>query len=122
MSGANSFVAGIIDIEALRQFRTMNLNSNWMKDLRTEIFRRMYEEPVHPTNLWLDEEPLRHADVDEIYRANIGGWWPAAASPRRRIRSPAHSTSHPGSRATRTTGSRCAACGPRTNELMPPGR
>jgi hypothetical protein len=71
-SGANTFVAGIIDIEALRQFRTMNLNSNWMKDLRTEIFRRMYCEPVHPKNLWLDDEPLRHADVDEIYRANIG--------------------------------------------------
>jgi beta-ureidopropionase len=71
-SGANTFVAGIIDIEALRQFRTMNLNSNWMKDLRTEIFRHMYEEPVHPKNLWLDDEPLRHADVDEIYRANIG--------------------------------------------------
>jgi len=70
-SGANSFVAGIIDIEALRQFRTMNLNSNWMKDLRTEIFRRMYEEPVHPKNLWLDDEPRQHADVDEIYRANI---------------------------------------------------
>jgi hypothetical protein len=32
----------------------------------------MYEEPVHPKNLWLDEEPLRHADVDEVYRANIG--------------------------------------------------
>jgi Carbon-nitrogen hydrolase len=71
-SGANTFVAGIIDIEALRQFRTMNLNSNWMKDLRTEIFRRMYEEPVHPKNLWLNDEPLQHADVDEIYRANIG--------------------------------------------------
>jgi len=70
-SGANTFVAGIIDIEALRQFRTMNLNSNWMKDLRTEIFRRMYEEPVHPKNLWLDAEPLQHADVDEVYRANI---------------------------------------------------
>lgn len=50
----------------------MNLNSNWMKDLRTEIFRRVYEEPVHPKNLWLNAEPLQHADVDEIYRANIG--------------------------------------------------
>ncbi len=39
VSGANSFVAGIVDIEALRQFRVMNLNSNWMKDLRTELFR-----------------------------------------------------------------------------------
>ena len=70
-SGANTFVAGIIDIEALRQFRTMNLNSNWMKDLRTELFRHMYEEPVHPKNLWLDTDPQQHADVDEIYRANI---------------------------------------------------
>jgi hypothetical protein len=70
-SSANTFVAGIVDIEALRQFRAMNLNSNWMKDLRTEVFRRMYEEPIHPKNLWLNEEPLRHADVDEIYRANI---------------------------------------------------
>ena len=60
------------DLEALRQFRVMNLNSNWMKDLRTEIFRRMYEEPVHPKNLWLTEDPLQHAGVDEIYRANIG--------------------------------------------------
>ncbi|HEX5301892.1 MAG TPA: hypothetical protein VFW50_33365, partial [Streptosporangiaceae bacterium] len=34
--------------------------------------RRMYEEPVHPKNLWLDDEPRQHADVDEIYRANIG--------------------------------------------------
>ena len=35
----------------------MNLNSNWMKDLRTEVFRRMYEEPIHPANLWLEEQP-----------------------------------------------------------------
>jgi len=70
-SGANTFVAGIVDIEALRQFRTMNLNSNWMKDLRTEIFRRMYEEPIHPMNLWLRKDPAQHADVDEVYRGNI---------------------------------------------------
>ena len=71
VSGANTFVAGIIDIEALRQFRTMNLNSNWMKDLRTELFDRMYEQPIHPKNLWLEHDPDRHAAVDEVYRANI---------------------------------------------------
>ena len=49
----------------------MNLNSNWIKDLRTEVFRRMYDEPIHPKNLWLEQDPLRHADVDEIYRDNI---------------------------------------------------
>jgi hypothetical protein len=49
----------------------MNLNSNWLKDLRTEVFRRMYEEPIHPANLWLEQDPLSHAEVDEIYRGNI---------------------------------------------------
>jgi predicted amidohydrolase len=71
-SGSNTMVAGIIDIEALRQFRVMNLNSNWMKDLRTELFQKMYEPPIHPKNLWMDQDPLPHEDVDEIYRENIG--------------------------------------------------
>ena len=39
--------------------------------MRTELFRRMYEKPIHPKNLWLKEEPKRHTEVDEIYRANI---------------------------------------------------
>lgn len=67
----NTMVAAIVDIEALRQFRTMNLNSNWLKDLRTELYKRMYEEPIHPKNLWLEHEPKHHAEVDDIYRANI---------------------------------------------------
>jgi predicted amidohydrolase len=71
-SGANTMVAAVIDIEALRQFRVMNLNSNWTKDLRTELFGRMYEQPIHPKNLWLEQEPLTHEPVDEVYRDNIG--------------------------------------------------
>jgi beta-ureidopropionase len=70
-SGNNTMVAAILDIEALRQFRMMNLNSNWLKDLRTEIFRNMYEQPIHPKNLWLEQDPLRHEQVDEVYRDNI---------------------------------------------------
>jgi hypothetical protein len=76
----------------------MNLNSNWMKDLRTELFRHMYSEPVHPRNLWLNDEPLQHADVDEIYRANIarliarGSFTPPArAFPRARFIPPGDS-------------------------------
>jgi len=42
-----------------------------MKDLRTEVFRKMYEQPIHPKNLWLDQDPLPHEKVDEIYRENI---------------------------------------------------
>jgi len=83
-SGTNTMVAAIIDIEALRQFRHMNLNSNWLKDLRTELFKRMYDEPIHPRNLWMTTDPLQHAEVDEIYRGNIErlierGTWTAPA-------------------------------------------
>lgn len=70
-SGANAIITAPVDIEALRQFRMMNLNSNWLKDVRTELFRKMYDRPIHPANLWLEDEPGRHAEVDEIYRANI---------------------------------------------------
>ena len=67
----NTIVAATIDIEALRQFRAMSLNYNWLKDLRVELFRRMYEKPIHPKNLWLKDDPKSHAEVDEIYRDNI---------------------------------------------------
>jgi beta-ureidopropionase len=70
-SGYNTAVAATIDIEALRQFRVRNLNSNWIKDLRTEIFRGMYEEPIHPKNLWMKKDPERHEKVDQYYRDNI---------------------------------------------------
>jgi beta-ureidopropionase len=70
-SGNNTILSAIIDIEALRQFRAMNLNSNWMKDLRTELFQDMYRKPIHPKNLWLDQEPLHHNEVDKVYRQNI---------------------------------------------------
>lgn len=70
-SGYNSVVAAIIDIEALRNFRTMNLNSNWIKDMRMELFRKMYEKPLHPKNLWIDKEPMGNEEADKIYRGNI---------------------------------------------------
>jgi len=69
--GANTVISAIIDIEALRQFRAMNLNSNWLKDLRTELFQEMYARPIHPKNLWLERDPLHHNEVDNVYRQNI---------------------------------------------------
>lgn len=70
-NGANTMIAAVIDIEALRQHRVMNLNSNWMKDLRTELFAKMYDQPIHPKNLWMTRDPAHHAEVDDVYRANI---------------------------------------------------
>ena len=69
--GANTVISAIIDIEALRQFRAMNPNSNWLKDLRTELFQEMYARPIHPKILWLERDPLHHNEVDNVYRQNI---------------------------------------------------
>jgi predicted amidohydrolase len=83
-NNSNTIITANIDIEALRNFRSMNLNSNWLKDLRTELFAHMYDEPIFPKNLWLEDEPSHHAGADEIYRASIarlmerGTWTPPA--------------------------------------------
>ncbi len=71
VDGADTVIAAIIDIEQLRQFREMSLFGNWMKDLRTEVFKRMYEKPIHPKNLWIEQAPYHHAEHDEIFRQNI---------------------------------------------------
>jgi beta-ureidopropionase len=34
-------------------------------------FRLMYEDPIHPANLWLNHDPGQHAEVDAVYRDNI---------------------------------------------------
>lgn len=70
-SGTDTIVAAIIDIEQLRNFREMSFFGNGIKDLRTEIFKRMYEEPIHPKNMWIDREPMQHAEHDEVLRGNI---------------------------------------------------
>jgi hypothetical protein len=31
----------------------------------------MYEPPIHPKNLWLEQDPVQHELVDEVYRENI---------------------------------------------------
>jgi len=61
-SGGSSYVAGTIDIEALRDFRTRALWDNWMKDLRTEMYRLIYEQSVYPPNLYLERAPFNHAE------------------------------------------------------------
>lgn len=70
-NNANTMISAIIDIESLRNFRTMNLNSNWLKDLRTELFKHMYDKPIYPKNLWLHDEPVHHEKADNIYRQSI---------------------------------------------------
>ncbi len=58
----SSYVAGVIDIEALRDHRARAQWDNWMKDLRTEQYRLIYDRPIYPKNLYLDRPPYRHED------------------------------------------------------------
>src|SRR6266536_651920 len=58
----SSYMAGTIDIDALRKFRAQAQWDNWMKDLRTELFQLVYERPIYPRNLYLNRPPYRHAE------------------------------------------------------------
>jgi predicted amidohydrolase len=58
----SSYVAGTIDVDALRHHRTHAQWDNWMKDLRTEIFQLVYEQPIYPKNLYADRPPYTHAE------------------------------------------------------------
>src|SRR6266851_678581 len=61
--GAGStYVAGVIDIEALRDHRARAQWDNWLKDLRTELYQLLYEQPIYPKNLYLEREPMKHAE------------------------------------------------------------
>jgi predicted amidohydrolase len=65
-SGA-SYVAGTVDVQALRDFRARAQWDNWLKDLRTEQYQLIYEQPIYPKNLYLDRPPYTH----EEYRREV---------------------------------------------------
>ncbi|MBI3091990.1 MAG: hydrolase [Candidatus Tectomicrobia bacterium] len=68
IAGTDSFCSAMVDIEALRDFRDKSLFGNWLKDLRTEQYKVIYEQPIFPKNLFLHEPPPRRAGRQEIHR------------------------------------------------------
>jgi len=63
--GSSTYVGGVIDIEALRDHRARAQWDNWVKDLRTELYQLLYEQPIYPKNLYLNREPMKHAEYRE---------------------------------------------------------
>lgn len=63
--GGSTFVSGVIDIEALRDHRARAQWDNWLKDLRTELYQIVYEQPIYPKNLYLERTPMKHAEYRE---------------------------------------------------------
>jgi len=60
--GGSTYVAGVIDIEAMRDHRARAQWDNWLKDLRTELYQILYEKPIYPKNLYLKREPMKHTE------------------------------------------------------------
>jgi predicted amidohydrolase len=69
--GAASYAGAIINIEGLREYRERTLWGNWLKDLRTEQYRLIYDQPLYEKNRCLTEPPLKHAENDEVVRAAV---------------------------------------------------
>ena len=91
--GGASYAGAIIDIEALRQYRERSLWGNWMRDLRTEQYRLIYDQPIYEKNLCLSRPPLKHAGTDDLYRASTArlqerGIWKRPAHGTGRTRRP----------------------------------
>ncbi|WP_138379474.1 nitrilase-related carbon-nitrogen hydrolase [Luteithermobacter gelatinilyticus] len=63
--GVSTSVCGPVNIEALRYHRQNSQWTNWAKDLRTEMYQIVYEEPIYPKNLYLDRKPMKHEEYRE---------------------------------------------------------
>ena len=66
------FAAGTIDIEALRWYRVNSKFQNFLKDLRVEQYKIIYEAAeamggIFPKNLWMERPPGKHAEVAKIF-------------------------------------------------------
>lgn len=60
--GVSTYVAGVIDVEAMRYHRDNAQWDNWLKDLRTELYQILYREAIYPKNLYLTREPMKHQE------------------------------------------------------------
>ena len=65
--GVSTYVAGVIDVEAMRYHRDHAQWNNWLKDLRTELYQVLYRPAIYPKNLYLTREPMKH----EEYRREV---------------------------------------------------
>lgn len=67
--GAAAYAGALINIQALRDYRERAMWGNWLKDLRTEQYRLIYDQPIYEKNRCLDKPPLKHAENDKVVRA-----------------------------------------------------
>lgn len=69
--GCETYVAAPINLQELREFRTRSFIGNWLKDLRSEQLKLIYEKNIFPKNLWLQEPPGNREKYKEIFKQQI---------------------------------------------------
>ncbi len=71
-TNGSSYVYGVVDIEALRHHRTHAATTNWLKDVRSECAKLIYERPIYPKNHYLTHPQGSHQTYkDEILSPQI---------------------------------------------------
>jgi len=69
-ANTNCWAAAVIDVARLRHFRAHATMRNWLKELRTEIFRPIYTRPIYEKNAYLKSADKNRAE--RIKWARIG--------------------------------------------------
>jgi hypothetical protein len=64
-TNGSTFVAGPINIEALRHHRQSSQVTNWVKDIHTELAQIICEQPIYPKNMYSDKIPGHHAEYKQ---------------------------------------------------------
>ncbi|MEC9374814.1 MAG: nitrilase-related carbon-nitrogen hydrolase [Pseudomonadota bacterium] len=59
----DTYIAGEINIDALRHFRENAKFQNWIPYIRSEIFKGLYEKPIWPKNL----PNMQHEDAEVVF-------------------------------------------------------
>lgn len=65
---SNTWTGGVIDIGALRHFRMHAGIGAWLKEMKSEIYRLIYERPIYPKNFYHDSPEKKHADRHAHYQ------------------------------------------------------
>ena len=63
----DTYVASEINIDALRHYRENARFQNWIPYLKTEIFKKLYDQEIWPKNL----PPMKHEDAGAVFKETI---------------------------------------------------
>lgn len=69
--GVEGYASAKINIEELRYHRATTVTTNWVPLLRTEYYRKFYEKPIHPRNVWLNKPYSTQEEYADIIRKTI---------------------------------------------------